>query len=93
MSYNYLDSGLDPSLHYIYPALVCIFSFIIYKEKITREKLLSLILSIGGVYSLIAFENSVLNITGIILALLSGLGYTANVISLSSEKVKSLYYF
>lgn len=90
MSYNYLDSGLATSLHYIYPALVCIFSFILYKERMTSEKLLSLILSIGGVYSLIAFENKTLNATGIILALLSGLGYAANVISLNLKKVRSL---
>lgn len=90
ISYNYLDSGLATSLHYIYPALVCIFSFILYKEKITTEKLLSLILSIGGVYALIAFENRTLNFTGILLALLSGVGYAVNVILLSLKKVKSL---
>lgn len=90
VSYNYLDSGLATSLHYIYPALVCIFSFILYKERMTREKLLSLILSIGGVYSLIVFENKTLNAAGIILALLSGLGYAANVILLNLKKVRSL---
>ena len=90
VSYNYLDSGLATALHYIYPALVCIFSFILYKENITKEKIFSLVLSIIGVYSLIAFESKTLNILGIFLALFSGLGYAINVISLSFKSIKSL---
>lgn len=90
VSYNYLDSGLATSLHYIYPALVCILSFILYKEKITNRKMISLIFSIAGVYSLIAFENKTLNGLGIFLALLSGLGYATNIISLSLKSIKSL---
>lgn len=87
-SYNYLDSGLATALHYIYPALVFIFSFIFYKEKITKEKFFSLLLSIAGVYSLIAFENKAINILGIFLALFSGLGYALSIISLSLKSIK-----
>lgn len=90
VSYNYLDSGLATALHYIYPALVCIFSFILYKENITKEKIFSLVLSIIGVYSLIAFESKTLNILGILLALFSGLAYALNVISLSFKSIKSI---
>lgn len=87
-SYNYLDSGLATALHYIYPALVFIFSFIFYKEKITKEKFFSLLLSIAGVYSLIAFESKAINILGIFLALFSGLGYALSIISLSLKSIK-----
>ncbi|MGN0145120.1 MAG: DMT family transporter [Clostridium sp.] len=90
VSYNFLDVGLATTLHYIYPALVCVFSFILYKEKITRRKLISLVLSITGVYSLIAFESKTLSMIGVILALLSGLGYAINVISLSFKSIKNL---
>ena len=90
LSYNYLDVGMATTLHYIYPALVCIFSFLLYKEKITKSKLISLVLSITGVYSLIAFENRTLSFIGIILALISGVGYAINVILLGLKSIKDL---
>ena len=61
VSYNYLDVGLATTLYYIYPSTVCIFSFFIYSESISRKKFFSLILSALGVYSLVAFENNSIN--------------------------------
>lgn len=90
LSYNYLDVGLATTLHYIYPAVVCLLSFIFFKEKVGYKKIISLILSILGVYSLIAFEDKTLNTLGIILALFSGLCYGINVISLSLKELKYL---
>ena len=90
LSYNYLSVGLATTLHYIYPAIVCLLSFIFFKEKIGYKKILSLILSILGVYSLIAFENISLNIIGIVLALASGLFYGINVAALSLKSLKEL---
>ena len=76
--YNYLNSDLATSLHYIYAALVCIFSFILYRESITKEKILSLVLSLTGFYLVKAFGSKSLNIVGIFLAVLSDLGYSNN---------------
>lgn len=90
LSYNYLDVGLATTLHYIYPAVVCLLSFIFFKEKVGYKKIISLILSILGVYSLIAFEEKTLNTLGIILALFSGLCYGISVITLSLKELKDL---
>jgi len=90
ISYNYLDVGLATTLHYIYPSIVCILSFFIYREKISRKKILSLILSALGVYSLVAFENTSINVLGTILALISGVSYAINVICFSMKSIKDL---
>ncbi|NME81597.1 DMT family transporter [Clostridium sp. SM-530-WT-3G] len=90
LSYDYLSIGLATTLHYIYPAVVCILSYFILKEKITLYKIISLCLSLLGVYSLIAFENTTLNTFGIIIALLSGICYATNVIGLSLKSIKNL---
>ncbi|HCW53532.1 MAG TPA: EamA family transporter [Clostridium sp.] len=90
LSYDYLSIGLATTLHYIYPAVVCILSYFILKEKITWYKIISLCLSLLGVYSLIAFENETLNTFGIIIALLSGICYATNVIGLSLKSIKNL---
>ena len=88
LSYNYLDVGLATTLHYIYPAIVCLLSFVFFKEKVGYKKIISLIFSILGVYSLIAFEDKSLNTLGIILALFSGLCYGLNVVTLSLKELK-----
>lgn len=90
LSYNYLAVGLATTLHYIYPAVVCLLSFVFFKEKIGYKKILSLILSILGVYSLIAFENTSLNYLGITLALVSGLFYGISIVGLSLKSLKDL---
>lgn len=90
VSYNYLGVGLATTLHYIYPAIVCILSFIIYNERLSIKKILSLILSVTGVYCLVAFENTSLNAFGIILALISGLSYGINVICFTIKTIKDL---
>lgn len=90
LSYNYLAVGLATTLHYIYPAVVCLLSFVFFKEKIGYKKILSLILSILGVYSLIAFENASLNYLGITLALVSGLFYGISIVGLSLKSLKDL---
>lgn len=98
MSYLTLSSGLSMTLHFIYPALVCIMSFFVFKEKISKRKLISLILAGFGVYALIAFESQSLDTTGVILALASGVAYSINVIGLGlrtlspiDNKISTMY--
>lgn len=90
ISYNYLGVGLATTLHYIYPAIVCVFSFLINNENLSRNKIISLILSILGVYFLVAFENTSLNTLGIILALISGLSYGINIICFTIESIRNI---
>ncbi|GAA0076474.1 DMT family transporter [Clostridium sp. CTA-5] len=90
ISYKYLGGGLATTLHFIYPTAVCIFGFIFFKEKISKKKVLSLLLSGIGVYSLIAFENQTLNAFGVFLALFSGVAYAGNVIILGLDCIKSI---
>lgn len=87
MSYVTLGAGLGTTLHFIYPALVCIISFFVFKEKISRVKLLSLILAGIGVYSLVAFEEKSLDFGGVFLALFSGVAYSINIIGLGLKSI------
>ncbi|MBN1052301.1 DMT family transporter [Clostridium botulinum] len=90
MSYNYLGAGLATTLHFIYPAIVCIIGFVFLKEKISQRKLISLLLSGIGVYSLVAFESKSLSTIGIFLALFSGVAYAINLIILGLDCIKSV---
>lgn len=90
MSYDYLGGGLATTFHFVYPVIVCLMGVILFKEHLSHQKLIALILSALGVYTLVAFENNSLSMVGIILALFSGISYGLTVIALSVNLVKKL---
>lgn len=90
MSYSYLSVGLATTVHFIYPAVVCLIGYLFFKERIGKMKLIALILSIIGVFILVGFENKTISILGVTLALISGVSYGANIIGLSLEDISSL---
>lgn len=89
-AYDSLGAGLATTLHFIYPAVVCLIGFICFKDKLGKRKVASLLLAAVGVYSLIAFEDKTLNLVGVALALLSGVTYGINVIALGLKEIKVL---
>ena len=89
-SYNYMSIGLATSLHYIYPAIVTVMSLFIFKEKIGGIKILSLIMSIVGVYILAGSKETAVSMTGVALALASGGFYSLYTIELGREDIKSI---
>ena len=75
LAIEYATSGVAALLFYTHPALVMVFSALLFKEKITRVKLLSLILAMGGAFIIIGAEFNG-NPKGIILALSASVIYT-----------------
>lgn len=92
IAYNSLGGGLATTLHFIYPSIVCILSFILFKDSLTFKKILSLIIAAFGVYALIAFESHTLDILGVTLALISGVTYAVNIIVLGLKSIKDIDY-
>ena len=89
-SYNYLGVGLATSLHFIYPAFVCILEYILLKKRMGKNKLFSLVFAGFGVYALIAFENNTLSTLGVFLATFSGLSYAIYIILMSIKEVSDI---
>lgn len=90
MSYNYLGVGLATTLHFIYPAFVCILEYIFLRQKMSKNKLLSLIFAGIGVYALIAFEDNTLSALGLFLAVFSGVSYGINIIMLAMKQIRDI---
>lgn len=90
ISYSYLGAGLATTLHFIYPVVVCVLGFILFKNKMSNKKIISLLLAAIGIYSLVAFKNNSLNILGISLALFSGISYGITMIVLNLKSIKNL---
>lgn len=73
-SYNYIASGTATAIHFFYPVFVFIIGAVFFKEKLSRIKILCLILSTLGVLSLYSFGEWT-HLTGVTLAALSAVSF------------------
>lgn len=89
-SYNYVSVGLATTMHFIYPAIVILFNYFIYKETFSKNKIIALLLSLMGVYILIGVKPQGLHIGGSFLALLSGFTYAACVMGMNRKELKNI---
>ena len=86
MALKYASTGVAALLLYTHPAIVMIGSFVFFKEKITPQKLISLILALVGAFAIIGAEFDA-SLRGIILALMAALFYSAYIL-ISSRAVR-----
>lgn len=93
LSYQYISIGLATILHFIYPVVVTVLSFTVFKEKLGVKKIVALILSIIGVYILIGFTAIKLDILGVLLALASGVLYSIYIVQVGHTKLVELDSF
>lgn len=89
-SYNYISVGMSTTIHYIYPVLVTAACIIIFNDKISRDKVVSLMLSTIGIT--LFFEGSI-NITGILMAFLSGVFFAGYLLFMDKSGLNSIYPF
>lgn len=89
-SYSYISVGVATTMHFIYPAIVIILNYLIYKEVFNKYKIIALLLSIAGVYVLIGVKAEGLHVGGSLLALLSGFTYASCVMGMNHKEIKKL---
>lgn len=91
LSYGYISSGLATTLHFIYPVVTVIAAAVIYREKIPRIILSSVVFVTVGIF-MFSDVNARSDKTGIILALFSGLFYSFYVIYLDRSGLDRMDY-
>lgn len=89
LSYNYITTGMATTLHFVYPIFVILGCTILYKEKISMVKLISVILCMLGIV-LLYDGNSSGSIMGIVLAFSSGITYAFYVMYIDKSGLKSM---
>jgi len=88
MSYNYISIGMATMIVYTYPAIVTLFSYLFYSEKIYPRKIMSLIISTVGIFILIDRGSASFNLKGIILAGIAALMYSVYVLGASHKEFR-----
>ena len=90
-SYNYMDVGIASTLLFVYPILVALIMWIAFKEKLTLPTVLSILLALGGIGLLYkSGDGSTLNLTGIILVMISALSYAIYIVGVNQSTLKNL---
>lgn len=72
-SYNYADTGIATSLHFLYPLFVAILCCFFYGEKIKKKQIISLSFALVGIICFMSKGNG--SLFGYFLAIASGLTY------------------
>jgi drug/metabolite transporter (DMT)-like permease len=90
MSYNFIGVGMASMILYTYPAMVTLLSYIFYKEKIYTRKIISLIISLIGIYILIDKGSVSFNLKGVVLAVIAAVLYSLYVLGASLKEIRAI---
>jgi drug/metabolite transporter (DMT)-like permease len=86
-----ISTGLATMLHFIYPLIIVLASALIYREKIVKMKLVSVMLVTIGIFLFVDLNSSADKI-GVILAVLSGVFYSFFVIYMDKSGLNKMDY-
>jgi drug/metabolite transporter (DMT)-like permease len=93
ISYVYIPVGEATTLHFIYPALVSLGCVLFYREKLTKNTLAALALSLAGVYMFsdnLSFENLDGGLKGFLLAIASGFTFAIYVVCVDKTSLRGI---
>lgn len=91
LSYNFIPTGLATTLHFVYPLVIVLLSAIIYREKMSRITLCSVLFVTIGIFMFTDLNVKASKI-GIIFALLSGIFYSFYVIYIDRSGLDRMDY-
>ncbi|MEL7563429.1 MAG: DMT family transporter [Dehalobacterium sp.] len=93
-AFNYISTGLAMSLHFIYPIATMVGAMVVFWKKVFLKNVLALIISVLGIYLLVGFGSfDAFNLTGMFLALISGIFYAYYVLIAAYSPLKELNSF
>jgi drug/metabolite transporter (DMT)-like permease len=86
----YLTPSMAEILYFTYPGVVMVISIILYKEKINKKKVSSLLLLFIGVVLIINMKGIKVNAIGVFLALSCSLIYSCYIIYIKNKDIQSI---
>lgn len=91
LSYNYMDAGIASTLLFVYPILVALIMAFCFREKLSPQTALCILLALGGIALLCKnSDGALLNLTGTILVMVSALSYAIYIVGVNRPALKSV---
>ncbi len=89
-SYQYISVGMATTIHFLYPVLVVIFSFLFYKEPVTKQKICSIFCAGTGIVCFLLNSHTG-SIIGILLAFGSSITFSLYIMLLDKWKLTRIH--
>ena len=90
-SYHYMDAGIASTLLFVYPILVALIMAVAFKEKVTLQTALCILLALCGIGLLYRNgDGSTLNLTGTIMVFASALSYALYIVGINRTVLKNV---
>ena len=88
--YQEISSGVATAIHFMYPVFTTILMMVLFKEKGSIWRAIAILIAITGVtlLSLSGGEATQLSLYGIIIVLISGLGYASYLVAVNKINLK-----
>lgn len=90
LGYDYLTPGIASTIFFVYPVIVALIVFFVFKEALTKLTVLSLFITIFGVFVL-SVKDSVfdINVLGLCIATLSAVFYALYIVTVNKVKINA----
>ncbi|MDH6253899.1 drug/metabolite transporter (DMT)-like permease [Chryseobacterium sp. H1D6B] len=89
LGYDFLTPGIASTILFIYPVIVALIMFFVYKEKLTKLSILSLLFAFAGVIVLCLKESGFeINFKGLGIVMLSSLFYALYMVIVNKSNMK-----
>lgn len=90
-SYNYMEAGIASTLLFVYPILVALIMAFVFKEKLTLQTVLCILLALGGIGLLYkGGDGATLNPVGVALVMGSALSYAIYIVGVNQPFLKNV---
>lgn len=91
LSYNYMQAGIASTLLFVYPIFVALIMAFGFREKLSLQTVLCILLALGGIGLLYkTADGATLNLTGTILVMVSALSYAVYIIGVNRPALQSV---
>lgn len=89
-SYEYMDAGLASTILFVYPIMVAIIMILGFKERISREMIICILLAVCGIALLQGSGSSEASLIGTLLACGSALSYAIYIVGVNKSRLHKI---
>lgn len=91
LSYNYMAAGIASTLLFVYPIMVAVIMAVCFKERLTLQTVLCILLALGGIGMLYRTEGgTTLSVVGVLLVMGSALSYAIYLVGVNRPGLKDM---
>lgn len=90
LSYSYIPTGIATTINFLYPVMVALILFALYRERPSKGVALAIILSLGGVALMAWSPGASLNLRGLAYSLVTIIFYALYIVGLNKTSLSSM---